>query len=116
MGDLMPVTFEDGLTVYVETTPDASVPGQSRIRAASAPDAAERALDAGARLADSVAQMCVRILGGLKNLDAVDRPDSAEVEFGLSISVEGNVYVVKGSGQGTVKVRAQWQLPSHEQH
>ena len=36
------------------------------------------------------------------------RPSKATVEFGVSVSVEGNVYVVKGTGEATIKVTAEW--------
>lgn len=110
MAELAPVALGDGLTIYVETTESAVPPGQSRIAAAGAEDAAARAIETGAKLTESVAGLCRRVVDGLKNLPAEGRPRSAELEFGLSISLEGNVYVVKGSGEGTIAIRAQWEF------
>lgn len=115
MAQLAPVALDDGLVIYVETTDTALVPGQSRIVPAGAEEAAERAVDIGARLSDSVAAMCKRVVDSFKRLDPADRPVGAEVEFGLDVSVEGNVYVVKGSGTGSVTIRAQWRLSGDEQ-
>jgi hypothetical protein len=110
MAQLAPVALGDGLVIYVETTDSAVLPGQSRIVPAGAEDAAERAVEIGDRLADSVAGMAKRIIDSFNRLEPADRPVGAEVEFGLDVSVEGNVYVVKGTGKGSVTIRAQWRL------
>jgi Trypsin-co-occurring domain 1 len=109
MAQLAPVELGE-LTIYVETTDSAVVPGASRIVPAGAEDAAERAVEIGNRLTDAVAAMSKQVVDSFTRLEPEDRPVSAEVEFGLDVSVEGNVYVVKGSGRGTVTIRAQWRL------
>ena len=110
MAQLAPVALDDELVIYVETTDSAVVPGASRIVPAGAEDAAERAVEISDRLSDAVVAMSKRVIDSFKRLEPEDRPESAEVEFGLDISVEGTVYVVKGSGKGCVTIRAQWRL------
>jgi Trypsin-co-occurring domain 1 len=110
MADLAPVTLDDGMTIWVEVTDSALLPGQSRIAPAGAEDAARRAVETGSQMSGAVAAMCRRVIGSLRSMPEEDQPASAEVEFSLSISLEGNVYVVKGAGEGAIAIRAQWQL------
>jgi hypothetical protein len=38
------------------------------------------------------------------------KPDSASAEFGLRVSAEGNLFIVKASGEATLKVTLTWNL------
>lgn len=44
--------------------------------------------------------------------ESVDRlenkPDSATIEFGLSITAEGNFFVVKAAGEGSLNITFRW--------
>jgi hypothetical protein len=35
-------------------------------------------------------------------------PDKATIEFGLQFNIEGNIYLVKTSGQSSIKVTFEW--------
>ena len=37
------------------------------------------------------------------------QPASAEAEFGLKVTAEGNVFVTKGTDDATIKIRMSWQ-------
>jgi hypothetical protein len=111
MAQLVPLSVGDGITIYVEAAEPAVVPGQSAIQEAAAPKtAAERALDAADDLAGAIQGCCRRLMTRFRDLPEEEQPASATVEFGLNVSVEGNVYVVKGTGQSTIKVMAQWRF------
>jgi hypothetical protein len=47
------------------------------------------------------------ILESVQNLS--ERPDTISAEFGLSVTAEGNIFVVKVAGEGTLKVTFSWE-------
>jgi Trypsin-co-occurring domain 1 len=114
MATLVPVTFPDGITIYVESTESAALPGEPTIQEASAADAAAKALETAQQLSDSVKMFCARVIGSLRELAPNRQPAKATVEFGLNISLEGNVYLVKSSGEASIKITAEWQLNAKE--
>jgi hypothetical protein len=51
----------------------------------------------------------------IKNFEKLKRkPSSASAEFGLSIAGEGNLFVVKASGEATIKVTLNWSLTNND--
>lgn len=47
----------------------------------------------------------------IKNFEELIRkPDSASAEFGLKVSAEGNLFIVKATGEATLKVTLNWSL------
>jgi hypothetical protein len=45
----------------------------------------------------------------IKNFESLSKkPDSASAEFGLNISGEGNLFVVRASGEATIKITLNW--------
>jgi len=109
MAQLVPLATEDHSTILIEASEPAMVSGESSIReAAAGKDAATKALEAATDLSSSIQAFCARAVSGFNEMAVERRPTKATVEFGLNISLEGNVYVVKGTGQATVKVTAEW--------
>src|SRR5690348_16721815 len=51
---------------------------------------------------------CECIIKNFQNL--AKKPDSASAEFGLNVSAEGNLFVVKASGEASIKVTLNWGL------
>ena len=51
---------------------------------------------------------CESIISNFEGL--TKKPDSASAEFGLKISAEGNLFIVKASGEATLKVTLNWSL------
>jgi len=112
MASLIQVTTEE-TTFYFEAADSAPVPGRSSaIVEASAEDVAERAVETADALTDSIRGFCARLVGSFDQLAQAARPARATVEFGLSVSAEGNVYVVKGSGEANIKITAEWEFSS----
>ena len=51
----------------------------------------------------------------IKNFEKLRRkPNSASAEFGLSIAGEGNLFIVKASGEATIKVTLNWSLNNND--
>jgi Trypsin-co-occurring domain 1 len=110
MAQLVPMTFEDGTTLYVEAVDSLPRPGASAIQEAGAGDVAARAVETARELGDSIKAFSSRVVGSLNELGVAARPTRATIEFGVNVSVEGNVYVVKGAGEASIRVVAEWEL------
>lgn len=113
MPTVVPVQLDESTTIYVEAAePTVLVDGSGIQEAASLADAADRAVATAEDLAASIRSFCERIVSGFHDAKEELRPQRASVEFGLDVSVEGNVYVVKGTGSASVRVTAEWDLGS----
>lgn len=53
-----------------------------------------------------VKPFCESIITNFRELSV--KPDSASAEFGLKISAEGNLFIVKAAGEATLKVILSW--------
>jgi hypothetical protein len=42
--------------------------------------------------------------------DLCNKPDTATAEFGLSVVGEGNLFIVKASGEATIKITLTWSI------
>lgn len=51
---------------------------------------------------------CESIISNFEEL--TKKPDSASAEFGLKVSAEGNLFIVKAAGEATLKVTLTWRL------
>jgi hypothetical protein len=109
MASLIPVTTE-ATTFYFEATDRAPVPGRTAIVEAGAEDTAERAVETAEALTESIRGFCTRVVGSFDELAEAAKPARASIEFGLSVSAEGNVYVVKGSAEANIKITAEWEF------
>jgi hypothetical protein len=109
MAQLVRVDVGDG-TIWVEASDSAPVPGSSSAisEAASPRDAAKKAIETADQLQNSLKAFCGNVVTGLRELGADAKPSRATVEFGINVSIEGNVYVVKGSGEASITVTAEW--------
>jgi NTP-dependent ternary system trypsin peptidase co-occuring protein len=58
------------------------------------------------KLLERVKPFCESILNNFQSLS--HKPSSASAEFGLNVTAEGNVFVVKASGQATLKITLNW--------
>lgn len=101
-----------GDTIWVEASDSAPVPGQRSViaEAASPADAAKKAVETAEQFRGSLNAFCASVIESLRSLKDDAMPSKATVEFGINVSLEGNVYVVKGSGEASVKVTAEWEL------
>jgi Trypsin-co-occurring domain 1 len=54
------------------------------------------------RMLERIQPFCESVINNFEKLKR--KPNSASAEFGLSVSGEGNLFVVKASGEATIKV------------
>jgi hypothetical protein len=64
------------------------------------------------RMLERMQPFCESVINNFEKLKR--RPNSASAEFGLCISGEGNLFVVKASGEATIKVTLNWSLDSND--
>jgi hypothetical protein len=65
-----------------------------------------RALD---KAMSTIKQMGNRVTKAIKSIDAVDRPNKVELEFGLSLDADLGAYVAKVSTEAGFKVVLTWE-------
>lgn len=58
------------------------------------------------KLLQKVKPFCEAIVDNFQTLST--KPNSASAEFGLNITAEGNIFIVKASGQATLKITLNW--------
>lgn len=58
------------------------------------------------KLLKRVNPFCEAIISNFQTLST--KPDSASAEFGLNVTAEGNIFIVKASGQATLKITLNW--------
>jgi hypothetical protein len=107
---VVPLQLDENTTILVEAAEMTVLPDGSGIEEAAAGDPAKKVLESTLDIAGSIRAFCERIVRGFADIEERARPQRASVEFGLDISIEGNVYVVKGSGTASVRVTAEWDL------
>jgi hypothetical protein len=100
MGKLVDLkTSSDNETLFfIEST---EVEGSSKVQQATG--FSEKAFD---KLLKAVNPFCESIIDNFQTLST--KPDSASAEFGLNVSAEGNIFIVKASGQATLKITLNW--------
>jgi hypothetical protein len=100
MGKLVDLkTSSDNETLFfVEST---EVEGSSKVQQATG--FSEKEFD---KLLQRVKPFCEAIVDNFQTLST--KPSSASAEFGLNITAEGNIFIVKASGQATLKITLNW--------
>jgi hypothetical protein len=99
MTKLLELTCLDTETSFLIESTD--VEGSSGLQQASGN--VEKEFD---KLLKRVKPFCESIINNFQDLNI--KPDTASAEFGLSISAEGNIFVVKASGEATIKITLNW--------
>ena len=57
---------------------------------------------------------CYRLTEAFQQLSRDTQATNAEVEFGISFTTKGSVYVVESSGSATLKIKVTWNLLTKE--
>ena len=100
MGKLIDLnTSSDQETIFfIESS---EVEGSSKVQQATG--FSEKEFD---KLLHRIKPFCESIICTFKDLST--EPNSASAEFGLNITAEGNIFIVKASGQATLKITLNW--------
>jgi hypothetical protein len=96
------VRFESGgIPVLIETSEVEYKDGSVEVRGHP-----EKDFD---KMLESIQPFCASIIKNFESL--VKKPDSASAEFGLNITGEGNLIIVKAT-EATIKITLNWDLIS----
>jgi hypothetical protein len=92
-------TSSDEKTIFfIESS---EVEGSSKVQQATG--YTEKEFD---KMLKRVKPFCEAIVDNFQTLST--KPTSASAEFGLNVSAEGNIFIVKASGQATLKITLNW--------
>jgi hypothetical protein len=100
MGKLVDLkTSSDEKTLFfIESS---EVEGSSKVQQATG--FSEKEFD---KLPQKIKPFCDSIIENFQTLST--KPDSVSAEFGLNVTAEGNIFIVKASGQATLKITLNW--------
>jgi altronate dehydratase len=100
MGKLVDLktSSDDKTLFFIEST---EVEGSSKVQQATG--YTEKEFD---KLLKRVKPFCEAIIDNFQTLST--QPNSASAEFGLNVTAEGNIFIVKASGQATLKITLNW--------
>ena len=97
-----------GKEVWIEVEGEISE-GES-LKRVSQSESLAKAVEAGVQLTDTITAYCTTWIKTFMGLDRGQKPETITAEFGLKLSGEGNVYVVKTAGEASLKITTQWKL------
>jgi len=98
MSKLVEMKFPDGNTSFFIESSDVK---ESGVQQASGH--MEKQFD---KILQNIRPFSEAIIHNFQQLDT--KPDTASAEFGLSVTAEGNIFVVKASGEASVKITLNW--------
>ena len=100
MGKLVDLktSSDDNTLFFIESS---EVEGSSKVQQATG--FSEKEFD---KLLQKIKPFCEAIVDNFQTLST--KPNSASAEFGLNITAEGNIFIVKASGQATLKITLNW--------
>jgi hypothetical protein len=61
------------------------------------------------KMFEAIKPLCESIVKTIESLGK-QKPNQAQVEFGITLNGEGNLYIVKLSGEASIKVTLSWTL------
>jgi hypothetical protein len=94
------------IVVAIEV-PESSVERVSRIDGDLIIERVDQHFDA---VKDLIVRGCYPLTEAFKKLGHETQATNAEVEFGISFTAKGSVYVVESSGSASLKVKVAWNL------
>jgi hypothetical protein len=98
-----------GKAIWIETE-GAISSSEENLENVSVSDSLGGAVDAGSQMTETIAAYCGNLIDTFKSFDESQKPDTITAEFGLKLSGEGNLYLVKTVGEASLKITAQWRV------
>jgi hypothetical protein len=107
---LVPLELENGTKLYIESVEDTEVSERSFIGGNSADEVGEKTINIAKELLKPITSFCSILATNFNELDSAQRPKKASVSFGVTVSAEGNIYIVKGTGTANITVTGEWEF------
>ena len=107
MANLIPVKCED-IEVWIEA--EGEMCSEKRPQRVSVSESMEKTMLSFGKISDTIRAYCTSLVRTFKEFQSEHAPDRIKAEFGLKLSGEGNVYVVKSAAEGSLKITAEWEM------
>lgn len=107
MVNLIQVKCDDA-DVLIEA--EGEVVGEKRPQRVSVSESMKRTMLSFEEISDTIRAYCTSLVRTFKGFETEHAPDRIKAEFGLKLSAEGNVYVVKSAAEGSLKITAEWEM------
>jgi hypothetical protein len=107
MAKLIKVTVNN-TEIWIETDEsitDIGLPQKVGVR-----DSMGTAVDYFEKVTDTIKAYCSSLVDAFEGLPGKAKPAKLTAEFGLKLSGDCNVYIVKTTGEASLKITAQWEL------
>jgi nucleotidyltransferase/DNA polymerase involved in DNA repair len=62
------------------------------------------------KISDTIRAYCASLVKTFQGINQELAPNRIKAEFGLKLSGEGNVYVVKSAAEASLRITAEWQI------
>ena len=98
----------DDAEVWIEA--EEQVVSEKRPQRVSVSESMERTILSFEKISDTIRAYCTSLVRTFKGFKTEYAPDRIKAEFGLKVSGEGNVYVVKSAAEGSLKITAEWEM------
>ena len=73
-------------------------------------DALKKTVISFEKMSETIKTYCTSLVNTFKEIKSDHAPDKLIAEFGLKISGEGNIYVVKSTAEASLKITAEWEI------
>jgi len=107
MANLIKVKF-DGAEIWIETDEEAAE-AEAVPERVSVLEKAEKFIPF-EKVSDTIKAYCTGLVKTFKELEPEHSPNRISAEFGLKLSGEGNVYIVKSTAECSLKIKVEWEL------
>ena len=91
--------------------PDSSIETNRKpMKASLSSDVLEKSIDFDL-FSKKIGTICSSLKKSFDGIPKEMKPSKVSTEFGLKISLEGDIFLVKTSGEATITISAEWQFP-----
>ena len=98
----------DEVNVWIE--PEGEIVSGKRTQKVSVSESMKKTMISFEKISDTIKAYCTSLVKTFKEIDIEYAPDKIKAEFGLKISAEGNVFVVKSAAEGSINITAEWEM------
>ncbi len=107
MATLIPVKCDD-IEVWIEA--ESEMGGEKRPQKVSVSESIKKTVLSFEKVSDTIRAYCISLVRTFKEFQSEHAPNRIKAEFGLKLSGEGNVYIVKSAAEGSLKITAEWDM------
>ena len=95
-------------TIWIEA--EGEIASKKKLKNVKASKSMEKTMLSFEKISGTIRAYCTSLVGTFKEFQSEYAPDRIKAEFGLKLSGEGNIYVVKSAVEGSLKITAEWEI------